>query len=137
MEISLDLGAGLVADAVQLLGAEHDVLEHGQVVGQHEVLEDHADAELDGVGGRAHRAPRAVDLDGAVVGLLHAVQDLHQRRLAGAVLAHDRVHRAGTDVDVDVVVGDHAGEPLADAAQPDRERSRSSGGRGRCWSGAW
>ncbi len=47
----LDLGARLVADAVQLLGAERDVLEHGQVVGQHEVLEDHADAQLDRVGG--------------------------------------------------------------------------------------
>ena len=61
----------------------------------------------------------AVDLDRAVVGLLHAVQDLHQRRLAGAVLPDEGVHRAGADVDVDVVVGDHAGEPLADAAQPD------------------
>jgi hypothetical protein len=36
---------------VQPLGAEHDVLEHGEVVGQHEVLEDHADARLDRVGG--------------------------------------------------------------------------------------
>ena len=45
-----DSAAGLVADAVQLLGAEHDVLQHGEVVGQHEVLEDHADAVRDRVG---------------------------------------------------------------------------------------
>ena len=88
----LDAGTGPVADAVQLLRAEHDVLEDAEVVGQHEVLEHHADAELDGLGGRAHRRRLAVDLDRAVVGLLHAVQDLHQRGLAGAVLAHDRVH---------------------------------------------
>ena len=46
----LDLGAGLAADAVQPLGAEDDVLEDGEVVGQHEVLEHHADAGLDRVG---------------------------------------------------------------------------------------
>ena len=44
------------ADAVRArLGAEHDVLQDGEVVGQHEVLEDHADAGVDGVGGRARR----------------------------------------------------------------------------------
>ena len=58
----------------------------------------------------------AVDLDGALVRLLHAVQDLHQRRLAGAVLADDRVDGAAADRDVDVVVGDDAREPLADPA---------------------
>ena len=132
----LDLGAGLVPDAVELLGAEHDVLEHGEVVGEHEVLEDHADAELDGVGGRAHRGRCAVDLDRAVVGLLHAVQDLHERRLAGAVLPHDRVHRAGPHVDVDVVVGDDAREALPDASQPDGELLGAGRG-GRCWSLSW
>ena len=59
----------------------------------------------------------AVDLDRARVRRLHAVEDLHQRRLAGAVLADDRVDGAAPDVDVDVVVGDHAGEALADPAQ--------------------
>ena len=68
----------------------------------------------------------AVDLDGAVVGLLHAVQDLHQRRLAGTVLADDGVDGAAADVDVDVVVGDHAREPLADAAQPDGDCSAAA-----------
>ena len=37
----------------------------------------------------------AVDGDGALVGLLHAVEDLHQRRLAGAVLADEGVDGAG------------------------------------------
>ena len=30
--------------------AEHDVLEHGQVLGQHEVLMHHADSEVDRIG---------------------------------------------------------------------------------------
>ena len=116
---ALDLRARHGPDAVPLLRAEDDVLEHRQVVGEHEVLEDHADADLDRVRGRVQGDLRAVDLDGAGVRRLDAVQDLHQRGLAGAVLSDDRVDGASTDVDVDVVVGDHAGEPLADAAQAD------------------
>ncbi len=109
-----------VTDAVQLLGAEHDVLQHGEVVGQHEVLEDHPDPGVDRVRRRAERHLSAVDLDRAVVGLLDAVQDLHQRRLAGAVLPDERVDGAASDGQVDVVVRDDAREALADAGQPDR-----------------
>ena len=54
------------------------------------------------------------------VGLMGAVQRLHQRRLAGAVLADDRVDRAAADLEVDAVVGDDAGEALDDVAQFDR-----------------
>ncbi len=134
----LHLGPGPVADAVQPLGAQHHVLEHGQVVGEHEVLEHHADAQPDRVGGRAHRGRRPVDLDRPRVGSLDAVQDLHQGGLAGAVLTDDGVHRAGADVDVDVVVGDHAGEPLADATQADRGLVVHSAGDGTrsVWTGS-
>ena len=76
------------------LAAEDDVLEDGEVVGEHEVLVHHADAGVDRVGGGAERHFLAVDPDHALVGALHPVQDLHQRRLAGAVLADDRVHLA-------------------------------------------
>ena len=43
--------------------------------------------------GEAHRL--AADPDLALVVGVHAGEDLHQRRLAGAVLAHQRVHLAG------------------------------------------
>ena len=49
---------------------------------------------------------------------VHAGQDLHQRRLAGAVLAHQRVHLAGAEVEVDAVERGDAGEALADALRP-------------------
>ena len=42
------------------------------------------------------------DLDGALVGLVHAGEDLHQRRLAGAVLADQAVHLAGAQLEVGV-----------------------------------
>ena len=77
----------------------------------------------------------AVDRDGALVRPLHAVEDLHQRRLAGAVLADDRVDRAASHGDVDVVVGDDAGEALGDAAQLDgRVRSAPHGA---AWHSSW
>ena len=44
-----------------------------------------------------------------------AVEDVHQRRLAGAVLAEQGVDLAGPDVEVDVVVGDDARVALGDA----------------------
>ena len=50
-----------------------------------------------------------------VVGGLHAGEDLHQRRLAGAVLAHERVDLAGAEVEVDAVERGDAGEALGDA----------------------
>ena len=60
------------------------------------------------------KVPIIVDDDRAVVRRLHAVEDLHQRRLAGAVLTDQRMHPAGTDVQRDVMVGDDTGEALAD-----------------------
>ena len=44
----------------------------------------------------------AVDQELAVVGLDDAGEDLHERRLAGAVLADERVHRARLDREADV-----------------------------------
>ena len=79
------------------LGAEHDVLEHGERLDQHEMLMDHADAGPDRVGRGADRGRLAVDADLAGIGLVEAVQDRHQRRLAGAVLADDAVDRAALD----------------------------------------
>jgi len=69
-------------------------------------------------------------LDRARVGAVHAREDLHQRGLAGAVLADERVHLTRAHLDVDAVQHLVAQERLADAAHPDehlvpaRARSR-------------
>ena len=57
-------------------------------------------------------------------GLVEPVEDVHQRRLAGAVLAEQRVHLAAAEVEVDVVVRDDAREALRDAAQLEDRRRR-------------
>src|SRR5690606_18295309 len=77
----------------------------------------------------------AVDGDGALVRLLHAVEDLHQGRLAGAVLAHEGMDGALADTEVDVVVGHDTGESLRDPGEfdggltVDRRSGRRAAGR--------
>ena len=71
-------------------------------------------AELNATG-----LPLMTDL--ARVGPVEAVEDVHQRRLAGPVLAEERVHLAAPQVEVDVVVRDDARELLADAAHLEHE----------------
>jgi len=107
------------AEALPRLRAEHDVLEDREVVGQHEVLVDHADPGGDGVGGRLERHLVALHGDGALVGAEHPVQDLHERRLARAVLPDDGVDLPRGDRQLDVAVGHDAGEPLDDPLQLD------------------
>ena len=115
-----DLDALAVADA--------DVLDEGvRVDGEAVVAADLLDLlarlrELDDL--------LAVDRDGAGVGPVHPVQGLHERRLAGAVLAHDGVHRAAAHRDVDVVVGSDPGERLGDPRQLDDDVGDAPAGLG-------
>jgi hypothetical protein len=62
---------------------------------------------------------------------LHPVEDLHQGRLAGPVLADDGVDLTGQDGEVHVVVGDHSGEPLGDSPELDRRRDVTTSRSGR------
>ena len=69
----------------------------------------------------------AVERDRAGVRLVDAGEHLEQRRLAGAVLPHQRVHLAGAHVEVDVVQHTHAEERLADARHRQRQAGSNSG----------
>ena len=66
---------------------------------------------------RGERDLLAVEQDLARVRVVQPVEDVHQRRLAGAVLAEQRVHLALAELEVDVVVGEHPGELLRDSAE--------------------
>ena len=87
-------------------GAEHDVLEHRQVVGQREVLVHHADARRERGARVAGRERRPMTSTRARVGDVVAEEDVHQRRLAGAVLAEQRDHLALVQREADAVVGE-------------------------------
>ena len=111
------LGAALVEQARRArLDAEDDVLGDGQRRHEHEVLVHHADAAA-----IASRAEANVDRLAVQRGSRprpggEPVEDVHQRRLAGAVLAEQRMDLAAADVEVDVVVGDDPRVALGDAA---------------------
>ena len=99
------------------LVAEHDVLGDGEDGDEHEVLVDHADAGRHRVAGTGEVLDLAVELDLALVGLVEAVEHVHQRRLAGTVLAEEAVDLAGLHREGDRVVGHHAAEAFGDASQ--------------------
>ena len=97
-------------------GQRH-VLDHGEGLEQREVLEHHADAQ-------AARVRRALDFDllalpehASAARPGDAVDDLHQRGFARAVLAEDGADLACAHREADVVVGDDRRIYLADALQ--------------------
>ena len=62
----------------------------------------------------------------------HAVDDLHQRRLAGAVFAEHRVDLARHHREIDAVVGDDGRVDLADATQFEPRSTASCPGCAHC-----
>ena len=104
--------------------AEEDVLGDGEHRHEHEVLVDHADAAGDRVGRPVDRDGRAVEQDLALVRDGQPVQDVHEGRLAGAVLAEQGVDLAGPQVEADVVVGEHAGIAFRDPPHLERRHER-------------
>ncbi len=73
---------------------EHDVLADREARDQIALLVDHADAERHGVAGVEQADLFAAHDELALVGPVDAGDDLDERRLAGAVLAEQRVDRA-------------------------------------------
>jgi hypothetical protein len=98
------------------LAPDEDVLRDREVGHQVELLVDDADPELLGVLGTVDGHPLPVEEELALVGRVDAGQQLHQRGLAGAVLADQRQHLAAAQVEVHVLERLDAGEALGDPA---------------------
>jgi hypothetical protein len=90
---------------------ECDVLGHGERRDQSHVLEHHADTGRAGDGWRVDLLRLAVDPQLSCYWAVDAVDQLHQRALAGAVLAEHGMDLAGSDVEVDGVIGHDLAEP--------------------------
>ena len=86
------------------------------------MLVDHADAEADGPPRGVDRDRLPVQQDLSFVGLMKPVEDVHQRRLARAVLPEQRVDLSTAQLEVHRVVRDQGPEPLGDP--PELERGR-------------
>ena len=104
----------------RLVESEQDVLGDGLRRDQREVLVDHPEPGRDRVARRAEFDGRPVEEDLAGVRPVEPRQDVHQRALAGPVLAQQGVDLARAQVEINLVVGDDAGERLDDAARLER-----------------
>src|SRR5262249_24260468 len=95
---------------------------------QAELLMDHRDAGL-ACGQRVSgNVGLAGQLEPAAVGGERTGQDLHQRALAGTVLAHQRVHFSRQDFQIHAAERSHRAERLADMLHA-QERTQCSHGR--------
>ena len=96
------------------LGAHDDVVQHREAFHQLEVLVHHADAQGVGVVGILDGHHLTVLFDDALLRLVQAEQNTHQRGFARAVFAQQGVDLALFQLQGDVVVGDNTGEPFGD-----------------------
>jgi hypothetical protein len=108
------------------LHAVDDVFPDRQRIEQLERLVDHAHAGADGVQRRAVVHLGTAQNDAAGIGRLHAVENRHQRRFAGAVFAHHGVNLSAQDGEVDVVIGDERPVALDDAGSFELDRRHIS-----------
>ena len=123
-------GAGETAgEEASALDTEDDVFEHREIFHEHEMLVHHADAGGDGGLRRTEVDAAAVHPNLAGVGAVKAVDDVHQRRLAGAVLTDEAVDAAAGDGKGNRAVGVDGAEALVDRAEFERG-SRGRRGRG-------
>ena len=110
------LGACEVEErALRRLAGEDDVLRHAHDRDEHEALVHHPDPVVDRVVRRVDEDPLAVQPDLALVRVVEPVEDVHEGRLARAVLAEEGVHLALRELEVDLVVREHSGEVLRDS----------------------
>ena len=99
------------------LAAEVHVLDDVEVVAEREILVDDLDPEPGGVLRPVDVHLLPLEQDPAAVGGVGAGDALDERRLAGAVVADERHHLAGADLEVDVVERLHRAERLGDVLQ--------------------
>ena len=99
------------------LVAEEHVLGHAQGRDDRQLLVDHADPGGQRIASGAEMDRPPVDTHLAVIAGVDPGDDLHQRRLARAVLAHEAMHLAGQQRKVDARQRGHAAERLADPGQ--------------------
>ena len=100
-----------------VLGAEHDILEHGKVLDQHEMLMDHSDSRTNGRFAVGDRCMPSVYEDLPGVGRIMPVENLHERGFPGAVFSNDSVDLAFRNRKVDVTIRPDRAEALGNSSQ--------------------
>src|SRR5215472_8827225 len=103
-------------ERIDRLASDPDILRDGH--GRHQVqfLMDHGDAVLERLSWRAQLQLAAEEPQLAGIRGDDPRDDLHESRLAGAVLADQGVHGAAVNPHRDIIECDHAREALADVS---------------------
>ena len=104
------------------LAAEREVLGHRHGRDQIDFLVDRAHAHRARLTGRADIDGRPSMRISPASPRSRAGHDLDQRRLAGAVLAHERMHFAGLNAEIDAIERSHAWKRLGNAQHFDPRR---------------
>ncbi len=94
--------------------AEKDVVGDAEFGDEVEFLMDDGDPGCLGVAHIGEAGGFSIDADGALVVRVDAGQDLHQRRLAGAVLAHERMDFARAQFEAHILERRDAAERFRD-----------------------
>ena len=105
------------AHPLRRLIAKDDVLGNREDRNEHEMLVHHADAGRDGIPGRMQLQPLAVDEHFTRRRCVKPIEDVHESGLAGSVLTEQGNDLAFSNVEVDVVVGEHTRKLLCNALQ--------------------
>ena len=101
------------------LPAEKHIRRHREVFDQRQFLMDDRNAGRFRILGASKPHLAARNEERAVVGLVDAREDLHQRALAGAVFAADGMHLAATHFNRDAIEGHNARKSLGNAVHAD------------------
>ena len=124
--------AGIVQDAEQLglfhqFAAHEEVARHRHQRRERQILIDRADAHIRRITRRAERDQSAVNPNLARCRRVDAGENLDQCRLAGPVVAEERMDFAGINLEVDTVQGAQFAKPLHDVLHfDDQVQSQSS-----------
>ena len=94
------------------LAAEEDVAGDVQRLDHLALLMDDADAETSRIRRSMHRHWHTLERDGARISLMDASENLHQRRLARAVLADETDDLSSRQVEVHAIEGGDPGKLL-------------------------
>ncbi len=109
---------------------DEDVFRDRKIGQEPHLLMNEADAPMQGIGGARGRVRLAVPRHGAFGRGNEPGDDRRHRRFAGPVLAQDRDHLAGSDVEIDVP--QDRDRPIALGHAADRQSLRQYGGFGSC-----
>ena len=105
------------------LAPEEDIPGYIDIIEDVELLVDKADPITRRVIDRADGDLRAIDEDGAFIGLVHASERLEQRRFSRPVLADERDDFAGINFEADLAKGEDTREALGYLPQFQQRRS--------------